>query len=374
MEFMDLKAQYAGIKDRINARIQDVLNHGSFIMGPEVSELEAALAHYVGARNCVTCANGTDALQLALMLQGIGPEDVVFTTPFTFFATGEVIALAGARPVFVDIHPRTFNIDPNQLEAAILDHQANGQGTAKAVITVDLFGLPADYAALEPLCAKHGLTLIEDAAQGFGGSIGDRQACSFGDIASTSFFPAKPLGCYGDGGALFTDDDTVAEHLRSLRFHGKGADKYNNVRIGLNSRLDTLQAAILLEKLAAFPSEAAARQTLAQRYDASLAGILETPFVPEGYSSIWAQYSLLAESMDQRDHVRARCQASGVPTMVYYPQPLHLLSAFKDLGHRQGDYPVSEDISRRIFSLPMHPYLPPSDQAHVIKSVQAAIK
>ncbi|WP_417449443.1 DegT/DnrJ/EryC1/StrS family aminotransferase [Kordiimonas sp.] len=369
MQFIDLKAQYASLKARIDARIQAVLDHGHFIMGPEVAALEDELSAYTGAKHAITCANGTDALQLALMVYGIGPGDIVFTTPFTFFATAETIALVGATPVFVDIDPDTFNIDPDKLEEAIAEHQP---GTAKAVISVDLFGLPADYTRLEHICQHHGLKLIEDAAQGFGGSIEGRRAGTFGDLATTSFFPAKPLGCYGDGGALFTDDDEVAELLRSLRFHGKGADKYDNVRIGLNSRLDTLQAAILLEKLAAFPSEAKARQTLADYYTSNLGDRYKTPFVPHGYQSIWAQYSLIAEDSDMRTRLQSACKARDIPTMVYYPRPMHLLGAFTHLGYKAGDFPASEDVARRIFSLPMHPYMQEDAAAEVVDCLLSA--
>ncbi len=354
MQFIDLKAQYCTLKDRIDTRIASVLNEGNFIMGPEVMELEKQLSEYTGVKHTISCANGTDALQLALMANGVGPGDVVFTTPFTFFATAETISLVGATPVFVDINPDTFNLDPDRLKEAII---TNNAGTAKAVISVDLFGLPADYPRLETICRDHDLILIEDAAQGFGGAIDGRRAGSFGDVATTSFFPAKPLGCYGDGGAMFTDDDALADLLRSLRFHGKGEEKYDNVRVGLNSRLDTLQAAILIEKLAAFPKEAEARQKLADYYTGCLKGRFQTPVVPKGYQSIWAQYSLIAKDGEERARFQSSCKSQGIPTMVYYPQPLHLLGAFEHMGYNIGDYPVSEDVASRIFSLPMHPYM-----------------
>ncbi len=356
MQFIDLKSQYEALKERIDNRIQTVLNHGQFIMGPEVQELEQKLSEYVDIKHTITCANGTDALQLALMTLGIQPGDIVFTTPFTFFATAEVIALIGAKPVFIDIDPRTFNIDPQKLEDEIVRRQKAGEAPGAAVTAVDLFGLPSDYTVLEPLCSKHGLHLIEDAAQGFGGAIGARKAGSFGDIATTSFFPAKPLGCYGDGGAVFTNNDEYAEKLRSLRFHGKGTDKYDNVLIGLNSRLDTLQAAILLEKLAAFPVEYAARQELAYAYSTALHDRFLVPWIPEGFETCWAQYSLLAQNREERDRVIAQAKARGIPIMIYYPKPLHLLKAMQYLGVSAGDFPVSEQVSERIFSLPMHGY------------------
>lgn len=358
MQFIDLKTQYQHLQDKIDARIRMVLEHGKYIMGPEVHELEDKLAEFVGVKHVITCANGTDALQLALMALGIGPGDAVFTTPFTFFATAEVISLVGATPVFVDIDEQTYNIDPDQLEQAIKSVKAEGKLTARAVIAVDLFGLPADYIALEPLCDKYGLKLIEDAAQGFGGEISGRRAGSFGDIATTSFFPAKPLGCYGDGGALFTNNDVLAEKLKSLRIHGKGADKYDNINIGMNSRLDTIQAAILLEKLAEFPSEVKARQRAAKAYNEQLkTKLITTPHIPAGYLSVYAQYSVLAQDSTARDVVMDKLKGAGIPTMIYYLKPLHLQGAFSELGHKIGDFPVSEMISERVFSLPMHGYM-----------------
>lgn len=370
MEFIDLKAQYRGLRARIDARITGVLERGDYIMGREVAELESALAAYVGTAHAVTCANGTDALVLALRAAGIGAGDVVITTPFTFFATGEAIALVGARPWFVDIDPATFNISAAAIEAAI--EPAGEAGRLRAVMTVDLFGQPADYGAIEPLCAAHDLLLIEDAAQGFGGAVGDRRAGSFGAVATTSFFPAKPLGCYGDGGALFTDDDDLAAMLRSLRVHGKGADKYDNVRIGTNSRLDTLQAAILIEKLAAFPGELDARQRVAARYAEGLPAALTCPMVAPGMTSSWAQYSVLAASGAERARLMDLLRAAAIPSVVYYAKPLHLQTAFADLGYGAGDFPHSEDASSRIFSLPMSPWLQPDDQDRVIEVLRAA--
>ena len=372
MEFIDLKAQYAQLQERIDRRVRAVLDHGGYIMGPEVGELERELSAYCGVRHTVGCANGTDALVLALKALDIGAGDAVFTTPFTFFATAEAIVLAGATPVFADIDPVTFNIDPAALEAAIARTKEEGRLTPRAVMTVDLFGLPADYEAIEPLCARHGLDLIEDAAQGFGGDLRGRRACAFGRVATTSFFPAKPLGCYGDGGAIFTDDGDLADRLRSLRVHGKGDDKYDNVRIGTNSRLDTVQAAILLEKLAAFPAELEQRQKVAERYRQGLPNWLQAPHVPEGYLSSWAQYSVLAPSGAERTRLMADLREAAVPAMIYYARPLHLQTALAYLGHKEGDFPVSEDVSSRIFSLPMSPYLGASDQDRVLELLHAA--
>jgi dTDP-4-amino-4,6-dideoxygalactose transaminase len=371
MQFIDLKSQYSAIKESLDRRVAAVLDHGGYIMGPEVAELEAALSAYCGVAHSITCANGTDALVLALRALGIGPGDAVFTTPFTFFATAEAIMLAGARPIFVDIDLNSFNIDPHRLEAAIESCLGEGGFKPRAVMTVDLFGLPADYEAIEPLCARYGLDLIADAAQGFGGEIRGRRAGSFGRVATTSFFPAKPLGCYGDGGAIFTDDDELAAILRSLRVHGKGDDKYDNVRIGTNSRLDTLQAAILIEKLKVFPGEMEMRQAVAERYRRSLPNGLAAPQVPEGYVSSWAQYSVLARDGTERDRIMADLKRAGIPTMIYYAKPLHLQTALADLGYKAGDFPRSEEASSRVLSLPMGPYLSAEDQDRVLDALHA---
>ncbi len=371
MQFIDLKAQYAAIQHNIDQRIAEVLDHGGYIMGPEVGEFEAALSSYCGVKHAVTCANGTDALVLALRALGIGEGDAVFTTPFTFFATAEAIVLAGARPVFADIDPGTFNIDPDALERSIRQTLEEGRLRPRAVISVDLFGLPADYDALEPLCDRFGLDLVDDAAQGFGGRIRERRTGSFGRLATTSFFPAKPLGCYGDGGAMLTDDDDLASALRSLRVHGKGEDKYDNVRIGTNSRLDTLQAAILLEKLAIFPAELDLRQSVAERYRQSLPNSLTAPFVPDAFVSSWAQYSVLAQSHADRERIISGLKEAGIPSMIYYAKPLHLQTALADLGYQRGAFPISEDVSERVFSLPMGPYLSVDDQARVIDALHA---
>ena len=367
MQFIDLKKQYRQIEEKINARIQAVLNHGAYIMGPEVFELEERLADYVGVKHCISCANGTDALQLALMARGIGPGDSVFTTPFTFFATAEAIAIVGATPVFVDIDEATYNICPKNLEAAISSY-ADTNTTPKAIIAVDLFGQPANYQEIERIATENGLYLIEDGAQGFGGEINGRKACSFGDVATTSFFPAKPLGCYGDGGALFTNNDELAETLVSLRVHGKGQDKYDNVRLGLNSRLDTLQAAILLEKFAIFPEEVTLRNEVADTYSQALADNFVVPVVKEGFVSSWAQYTVRHKSLP-RDEIMEKAKEAGVPTAVYYAASLHQQTAFKYLNIPKKSFPVSDKVQEEVFSLPMHPYLPGQDQVDIIEAL-----
>jgi len=354
MQFIDLAAQYKHLKTRIDDRIQTVLNHGKYIMGPEVAELESQLADYVGVKHAVTCANGTDALQLCMMVLDIKEGDAVFCPTFTFFASAEVIAFANATPVFVDSDAQTFNICPEDLEKRILAVIEEGKLTPKAIMAVDLFGLPANYPEIQIIADKYGLKLIEDAAQGFGGEINGQRAGSFGDIATTSFFPAKPLGCYGDGGAVFTDNDEYAALLKSFRVHGKGSDKYDNVRIGMNSRLDTIQAAILLEKLAVFPEELVSRNKAASYYDAKLSDKYATPQVPDGYLSSWAQYTLLDHN---RDAVMAEYKAKGVPTMVYYGTCMHQQTAFSELNYVDSDFPVASRLANQVFSLPMHPYM-----------------
>ena len=354
MHFIDLEAQYRHLKTKINKRIEAVLNHGHYIMGPEVEKIKKKLAEYVDVKHCISCANGTDALQLAMMVLDIKLGDAVFCPTFTFFATAEVVAYAGATPVFVDSDERTFNICPQDLERRIEKVIAEGKLVPKAIIAVDLFGLPANYPALEKLAHKYNLKLIEDAAQGFGGEINGKRAGSFGDIATTSFFPAKPLGCYGDGGAIFTNNDEYAALFRSYRVHGKGKDKYDNIRIGINSRLDTIQAAILLEKLAEFPIELIARNKVAASYNKSLHGKYITPFVPEGYLSSWAQYTVISEHREQE---MARYKTEGVPTMIYYGTCMHQQTAFDYLGYTDSDLPVASRLAKQVFSLPMHPYM-----------------
>jgi dTDP-4-amino-4,6-dideoxygalactose transaminase len=356
MQFIDLITQKNRIRESLLCRIEAIVDHGQYIMGPEVFELEKQLAAYVGTKHCVSCSSGTDALLMPLMAKGIGPGDAVLTTPFTFVATAEVISLAGASPVFVDVLPGTFNIDPDKVGAAV--QQATMKGlNPEALIPVDLFGLPAEYDRLEQVAAEHGLWILEDAAQGFGGAFRGRRAGSFGLAGATSFFPAKPLGCYGDGGAVFTDDDDLDRILRSVRVHGSGDDKYSNVRIGINGRLDSIQAAVILEKLTIFDDELGLRQKVADAYGARLKNRLLVPEVPDCCTSCWAQYSVLANSPEDRDSIIASLKEEGIPSAIYYPIPLHLQKAYEGLGYRKGDFPVTEDFSERIFSLPMHPYL-----------------
>lgn len=368
--FIDLKKQYALLKQDIDAGIQGVLDHGSYIMGPEIAEFESKLSEFCGAKHSISCSNGTDALLLGLMAYDIGPGDAVFTTPFTFFATAEVIAMLGATPVFVDIDERTFNIDPVQLEKEVLRIKAEGKLKIRGVIPVNLFGLAPDFDAIDAVAQEHDLFVLEDTAQGFGGEYKGRISGSLGDISTTSFFPAKPLGCYGDGGAVFTDNDELADKMRSLRVHGKGVDKYDNVRIGMNGRMDTLQAAILLPKLAAFTEEIEMRQRVAENYSQALAGLVETPYVPQGYKSVWAQYSVLS---NDRGVIQSALKEHGIPSVVYYPVSCHLSTAFAGLGYVKGDMPNSESASERIFSLPMHPYVESDFGEKVADIIRAAL-
>lgn len=353
MQFIDLAAQYQHLKTRIDQRVHDVLNHGKYIMGPEVFELEEKLAEFVGVKHAITCANGTDALQLAMMVLDIKEGDAVFCPTFTFFATAEVVSFANATPVFVDSDEETFNICPKDLERQVQKVLAEGKLTPKAIIAVDLFGLPANYPEIEALAKKYNLKLVEDAAQGFGGELNGKKAGSFGDLATTSFFPAKPLGCYGDGGAIFTNNDDYAELLKSYRVHGKGTDKYDNVRIGMNSRLDTIQAAILLEKLAEFPKELINRNIAADKYNDELRNKYKTPIVPRNYYSSWAQYTIKVEN---RDEFIREYSERGIPTMIYYRTCMHQQTAFKSLGYKVGDFPIAEKLSNQVVSLPMHGY------------------
>ena len=384
MQFIDLAAQQIRIRKQIEENIQRVLDHGQYIMGPEIKQLEELLAEFTGTKYAVACASGTDALLLALMAHGVGRGDAILTTPFTFIATAEVIQLLGATPVFVDIDENTFNIDPGILERAVdalknvnSNHcplpripEVNGL-TPKGIIAVDLFGLTADYEKINRVAKDHGLFVIEDAAQSFGAEAAGQKACSLADIGCTSFFPAKPLGCYGDGGMCFTNDEIIANTLRSLRIHGKGGHKYDNVRIGINGRMDTMQAAILLSKFSVFPKEIDLRQAAAKRYAESLSSMssLVLPKIPAGCKSAWAQYSILARDGDHREKVITALKNDGIPTAVYYPKPLHQQTAFAHLGYREGDFPVSEDFSRRIFSLPMHPYLTEQEQGKVAAAI-----
>jgi dTDP-4-amino-4,6-dideoxygalactose transaminase len=356
MQFIDLLSQKDRIRTSLLHRIESILDSGHFIMGAEVTELESRLASYVGSRYCVSCSSGTDALLMSLLAKGIGPGDAVITTPFTFVATAEVISLTGATPVFVDVSPDTFNINPELIGRAVEEAVADGL-KPKAVIPVDLFGQPADYTRIEAVADAYRLWILEDAAQSFGGSFNGRKAGSFGLAGATSFFPAKPLGCYGDGGAIFTDDEELDTVLRSIRVHGSGIDKYSNDRIGINGRLDSIQAAVLLEKLAIFDEELEVRQRIADFYSDRLQHRVVVPRIQEHYTSAWAQYSVLAASFEEREQLMQALQKEGIPSMIYYKIPLHLQKAYASLGYKPGDFPVSEDLSSRIFALPMHPYL-----------------
>lgn len=360
MQFRDLRRQYEELKEDIDKGIEEVIASSAFISGPSVKELEKKLQEYVGVKYAITCANGTDALTIALMAWNVGEGDAVFVPDFTFFSSGECPAFAGATPVFVDVDSRTFNIDPVKLEEAIKKVQADGKLTPKVVVAVDLFGLPADYKAIKDICKRYDLLLLEDGAQGFGGSINGQKACSFGDISTTSFFPAKPLGCYGDGGAIFTDNDEWAALIRSICVHGKsGNDKYNNIRIGMNSRLDTIQAAILLPKLKAFADyELAAVNKVAKLYTEKLADSgLVLPLTPEGFVSSWAQYTVQLSEDINRASLQAKLKEKEIPSMVYYAKPMHLQGAFEGTYSEQADCSVTEKLCKTVLSLPMHPYL-----------------
>lgn len=367
MQFIDLGAQRARIRERLRSAIDRVIDDGRYILGPEVGRFETQLAAYVGVKHVVACANGTDALLLPLLASGIGPGDAVFVPSFTFAATAEVVALAKAEPVFCDVDPDTYNIDIDSLEAAIATIKAEGRLRPRAIIPVDLFGLGADYAAIDAIAKRESLMVIEDAAQAIGGSRGGRMCGAFGHVGATSFYPAKPLGCYGDGGAMFTDDDALAERLRSFAFHGKGETQYDNVHVGLNSRLDTLQAAILIEKLAILEDEMIARQAVAERYRQGLAGLVKTATVPAGSRSAWAQYAI---ETPVRDALKAHLQDKGIPTVIYYVKPLHLQQAYERFPRSPAGLPVSESLPRTILCLPMHPYLPQADQERVIGTIR----
>ncbi len=371
MQFIDLATQQAPIRKKIEARIKTVLNHGRYIMGPEIYEFEEKLAEYVEVKHCISCSSGTDALLIPLMAQGIGPGDAVITTPFTYIATAEVISLLGATPVFCDIYPDTFNINPDGLQNAY-DDALSKNLTPKAIIPVDLFGLPAHYSLIDQFAEEHDLFVLEDAAQGFGGSIRGQKAGSFGHVAATSFFPAKPLGCYGDGGAIFTNDDGLAEVMKSIRVHGAGTDKYDNIRLGINGRIDTLQAAILLEKLAIFDDELKKRNQAAAYYTDNLYDSFKAPFIPDEYISSWAQYSILAGTKDRRDDMIIKLKEQNIPAMVYYRMPLHLQKVFENLEYANGVFPVSEDTANRIFSIPMHPYITRETQDKILNVLAIA--
>ncbi len=365
--FIDLQAQRARIEDKINAAIANVLDEGRFVMGSHVAAFEAQLASFGQARHVLGCGNGTDALALPLMAWGVGAGDAVLCPSFTFAATGEIIPWFGATPVFVDILPDTYNIDPVKLEASIEKIKAEGRLTPKVIIAVDLFGQPADYPALSAIAKKHQMKLISDSAQAFGCTLNGHHPLHWADVATTSFFPAKPLGCYGDGGAVLTNCDETAEIIRSLRVHGEGHDKYDNIRIGMNSRLDTLQAAILIEKLAIFASEIERRNVIATRYCDHLQGVVgNVPTIIEGGISTWAQFTI---EHDDRDGLAAHLKAHGVPSAIYYPKPMHMQMAYKGFPVGAGGLSVSEAKATRVISLPMHPYLDINTQDAIIQAV-----
>ena len=376
MQFIDLKAQYHALKEEIDANIRGVLDSAQFIGGPYVKELEAQLAAFTDRKHCITCANGTDALQIAYMVAGVGAGDAVFCPDMTFISSTEPAKMFGATAVFCDITPDTYCLSPAGLERQIQAVLTEGKLTPKAAVAVDILGNPCDYDAIGPICEKYGLFLIEDAAQSFGASYHGKKACAFGHIATTSFFPAKPLGCYGDGGAVFTNDDNLAELLRSLRIHGKSpVSKYDNIRIGINSRLDTVQAAVLQVKFEAFQQhELEDVNRAAELYTQYLGDIVKTPVIPEGFYSSWAQYTIILESREQRDRVQHALKEQGIPTMIYYPKPMHLQGAFEQLGGREGDFPVSERLCGQVLSLPLHPYLAEEDIKFVSNAIRSALE
>lgn len=357
MQFRDLKQQYQVLKTDIDKAILDVAASGAYIMGPQVKELERQLADYAGTKHCISCASGTDALTLALKAWGIQRGDAVFVPDFTFFASSEAVSLEGATPVFIDVDRETFNINPVDLENKIEATIQKGELTPKIIIAVDLFGLPADYPAIRRIADKYRLLILEDGAQSFGSAVNGKRSCSFGDISTTSFFPSKPLGCYGDGGACFTDNDEWAALMDSYRMHGKGSSKYENVRIGMNSRLDTIQASILQIKLKAFAGELAAVNKAVAEYTTRLANIVETPVVPSGFLSSWAQYTIKMNNKTERDGLQAYLKRQGIPSMVYYPTPIHRQIAYKDSKLPESDCPVAGRLCDTVLSLPMHPYI-----------------
>lgn len=362
MEFRDLKRQYQTLKEDIDVAINQVLTECNFISGKQVSKLEEELSEYVGVKHCITCANGTDALSLAMMAWNIGEGDAVFVPDFTFFSTGEIVAFAGATPIFVDVESDTFNMSVESLEYQIKKVLNEGKLIPKAVIPVDLFGLPADYEKIERVAKKYNLKILEDGAQGFGGECSGKRACSFGEISTTSFFPAKPLGCYGDGGAVFTNDDNLADLLKSIRIHGKGAMKYDNIRIGMNSRLDTIQAAILSVKLKAFKDYELDRvNAVANEYTKRLSDIVKTPIVSDNFKSSWAQYTIQLKDSNERDELQKELRENEIPSMVYYPKPMHLQQAFSDRTFETNEYVNTNKLCDTVLALPMHPYLEIAD-------------
>jgi UDP-2-acetamido-2-deoxy-ribo-hexuluronate aminotransferase len=369
MQFIDLAAQQKRIRRQLDERIKKVLDHGQYILGPEIHELEEKLAAFVSMPFAVSVASGTDALLMPLMVEKIGPGDAVFTSTFTFIATAEVIELLGATSVFVDIDPETFNIDPDKLEKEIRRVLAEKKLTPRGIIPVDLFGQPADYQAIQAIADKYNLFVLEDAAQSFGADQKGKKAGALARVSGTSFFPAKPLGCYGDGGMIFTDSKDMKDQLLSIRVHGQGVDKYTNVRVGINGRMDSLQAAVLLAKLEIFAEEIGLRQEVAGRYDHMLAGTVKTPKILKENVSAWAQYSVLHP---RRDGIINKLRENSIPTAIYYPIPLHLQDAFAHLGYGKNDFPIAEKIAKEIFSLPMHPYLLPAEQERICAAIKSS--
>lgn len=371
MEFRNLKKQYLVLKNEIDKNIMDVLNNANFISGYQVKELETVLAEYVGVKHCISCANGTDALQLALITWGIGKNDAVFVPDFTFFSSGEVVSAIGATPIFVDVREDTFNIDVEKLKMEIIKTIKEKKLTPKAIIAVDLFGQPAEYDAIRKLAKQYDLYVLEDAAQGFGGSINGKRACSFGDISTTSFFPAKPFGCYGDGGAVFTNNDEWAELIESYRIHGKGVSKYDNVRIGMNSRLDTIQAAVLLAKFDTFRNkEVDAVNRVAEVYSIEMKDIVEIPIILPQYFSSWAQYTIKLKDERQRDNLQSYLRMEKIPCMIYYQKPLHSQTAFSTSDKDNDSFSVTNSICKRVLSLPLSPYMCDDEINDVVMKVK----
>lgn len=368
MDFIDLKTQNKKIRAKLENRFKSIMNSGNYILGYEVNELERKLESYVGAKHCITCSSGTDALMIALMAKGIGPGDAVITSPFTYISTAEAIAILGATPIFCDIYTKTYNINPEELQQ-VYDFAIKKDLKPKAIIPVNLFGLPARYRLISEFAKLNNLFIIEDAAQSFGASISNNKSCTFGDVSITSFFPTKPLGGYGDGGAIFTDDDEIATIMRSIRVHGSGKDKYDNIRLGINGRFDTMQAAVILEKLKIFDFELKNRNKIALIYNKKLNNNIIKPFIPKNYNSSWALYSILLKNELERDKIVNFLNTTKIPCMIYYKNTLHLMKVFKPLKYKKGDFPVSEDISNRILSIPMHPYLNDKDQSYIINKL-----
>lgn len=372
MQFRDLKTQYNVLKDEMDRAILDVVASSGYVLGPKVKEMEAAFAEYVGVKHCIACASGTDALLLALKAWGVKEGDAVFVPSFTFFASAEVVALQGATPVFVDVDPDTFNMDVRDLIYKIEHTAKAGKLNPKAVIAVDLFGLPADFKLISEVAKRYGLHLLEDAAQGFGGRIGNHKAGTFGDIAATSFFPAKPVGCYGDGGAVFTDNDEWAALMDSYHLHGKGSDRYDNIRIGINSRLDSIQAAVLLVKLKAFKEhELEEVNRVAERYTEKLKNVVKTPDIPKGFYSSWAQYTIQVPNKETRAKLQEALKAKDIPTAIYYPIPMHRQTAFNYLDPKMNQCPVADRLADTVLSLPIHPYLTEADQDLICDTIIA---